>query len=353
MFAGGEFYYQPEFLTEAVPLAFPGAAFLSGGAACLTIIGAALRRQGAEDILLPSYLCPNAIERLERAGLRPSFYQVQRDFSIDCQDLARQARGARALLFVNYFGFPHAQETQDLLRELQAGEILLVEDNAQAGVVPGSWADFSFNSLRKFVPVDGAYLFARAPVEDLLQPYQGLQNPRLPLIREYRRRLAERRQAGQGDTEALDALFRQAEQAYEENPAVLGDAQERAMAERLDWPRIHEARRQNYIRMMDLLEGAPRIRPIFPALPSAVMPMGLPVYIEDVSRDLVNRQLNARGIFLPVHWDDIRSDWRTCSNLTAVEMARTMLTLPVDQATTPAQQAYVAACLREAVDRLE
>ena len=75
------------------------------------------------------------------------------------------------------------------------------------------------------------------------------------------------------------------------------------------------------------------------------MPLGLPVYVSGVSRDWLFDELGNAGIGLTIHWDEILSDPRLNGNPVAVDMARRILTLVIDQRTSHKQMDYMAQCL--------
>jgi len=323
--------------------------FLNGGKACLTVIGDYLRDHGIERILLPAYLCPTIVTTLAGCGVRCDAYRVNEDLSIDLEDLGRKAGGYRAVYFINYFGFSPVAPVLAFLRELRQAGVIVVEDNAQAGFHEHPTGDFIFNSLRKFAPFDGGYLVTPHDVAPYLERYRDRPNRRLPLIRTYRKRLFRYYQGREDDFEALEALFAQAERYYDSDEVVLGDAQERAAIERLDWPGVNAARRENFRYLSRLIASIPEVRPIFRDLQADNMPCGLPVYFSGVARDRVNQELGQAQIGLTVHWEEIlRHPW-TKEQPLAVDMASKMLTLAIDQRMGRAQLDYLAAHLEKAI----
>ncbi|HEX2981858.1 MAG TPA: hypothetical protein VHO48_16480, partial [Anaerolineaceae bacterium] len=199
MFVGGEFYYDQTWMTDAPTLSTGPMYFLNGGTACLTVISDFLRDHGIDRVLLPSYLCPSIVKTFQRCGIAWDFYPVHPDLSLDLDALAQKVARFRAVYFINYFGFFHPPATQDFFRQLQQNDILVIEDNAQAGFAPHSLGDFVFNSIRKLAPYDGGYLASRCDLRPYLDKYQGRPNRRLPLIRQYRAELYPYLMDGAGD----------------------------------------------------------------------------------------------------------------------------------------------------------
>jgi len=352
MFVGGEFYYDGEWLlAQPVPTA-EKRCFLNGGRACLAVIGDYLIEHSIREILLPSYLCPSILDSLERCELKYDFFQVNEDLSVDLEDFAQKAGGYEAVYLINYFGFEHPSVVRDHLKSLQEKGMLVVEDNAQAGFSAHPVGDFVFNSLRKLVPFDGGYLDTDLEIAPYLLKYQARPNRRLPLIRDYRQRLHDYLVGGTCSYKKLVGLYSRADRYYESDLVVEGDPGEQARIERLDWAGIRQRRRENYSYLLGLIAPIREVKPIFPALQPDMMPMGLPVYLEGVSRDAVYEHLGENGIGLFIHWEELRHDARTNSNTLAVSMASRMLTLAIDQRTSRAQLEYLADTLANGIQKV-
>jgi len=85
--------------------------------------------------------------------------------------------------------------------------ILVVEDNAQVGFSSQTIGDFVFNSIRKLAAYDGGYLIAPIDVKPIPQKHTGTPNRRLPVIREYRRRLVDYLFQGEEIFDDLSSLY--------------------------------------------------------------------------------------------------------------------------------------------------
>jgi len=348
-FVGGEFYTDEDWFISTPALQTGNMYFLNGGKACLTVIADYLHAHGINHVLLPAYLCPSILTILESRGLHPTFYQVQRDLSIDVDDLKNKLSDRQAVYFINYFGFAQPPAVQQTLQALQQHGVLLIEDNAQAGFPTHTIGDFVFNSMRKLCPQDGGYLRTRLNMQPFIEPYHGLPNRRLPVIRAYRQGLRVYLLDGEGDFDELQRLFQRAEELYENEVVVEGDAQERRHIEHLDWAAIRRQRRANYHYLLQAIADIPQVVPIFPVLQEEIMPMGLPVYLQGISRDRVNEELGKASIGLVIHWEELLHNPRTAANAEAVAMASSMLTLVCDQRTSRAQLDYLVRQLKLAV----
>ena len=349
MFVGGEFYSDARWLMDSPTLSTAGSTFLNGGKACLIVIADYLLEHGINNILLPSYLCPTIVNTLERVGLGCEYYQVNPDFSLDLGDLDRKAAHARAVYFINYFGFLHPPEVRAYLACLRQKGVMIIEDNAQAGFPGHAIGDFIFNSLRKLAAHDGGYLTTALDVAPSIKKYLGRPNRRLPVIRAYRERLADYLYQGKGSHDELVKLYELAETCYEEDMAVEGDPQERQQIERLDWPGIKQARRDNYAYLLGLIAEIHELSPVFPALQEDNLPLGLPVYVSGVDRDWLFDRLGRAGIGLTIHWEELLRDPRLNGSQAAVEMAGKILTLVIDQRTSHKQMDYLAQNLSDCI----
>ncbi len=349
MFVGGEFYYDGRWMTAQPNLDTSGMYFLNGGQACLRVIGESLREMGFQRVLLPAYLCPSIIRALEPAGLQIVFYGVGRDLSINIDQVARMITDGDAFYFINYFGFPPVPSVQLFILSLQQHGIPAIEDNAQAGFPQHTIGDFVFNSLRKLVPYDGGYLKTRFDLQLIISRHAAKPNQRLPLIRAYRQRLAEYLLSGGDNREELQALYEQAEHYYGIDGVVAGDQDEEEHIKLLDWQGIRQVRRENFLHLLSQVGSISGVTPLYTRLPEGVSPYGLPVYLDPSIRDRVLDALGEAEISLLVHWDEIKDHPLTSKNRQALEMAASMLTLPVDQRISRKQLDYLAVKLAGAV----
>lgn len=341
MFVGGEFYEDFAWIADSPAPPLTNALFFSGGRACLNVIARYLHEINIRQVLVPSYLCPSILDVLDQNLLSYSFYQINKDFSIDLNDLLEKAASQEVIYFINYFGFQPQSNIKAALQQLQVSGKFLIEDNAQAGFVSDVIGDFCFNSMRKMCGFDGGYMATRnidlAPFIDL----EYRQNNRLPIIRQYRKQLRSYLFEGHGNREALDDLFNQAEYFYEHDGVIFGDPEERKKIDQLDWPAIKAVRRSNYAYLLGQIIDLHGITPIFPVLQDDIMPMGLPVYVSGMSRDRLLELLAEESISLTVHWDALLSDPRTQGNAKILSMSSRILTLPVDQYTSKSQLDYL------------
>ena len=286
IFVGGEFYYDDHWKTDSVyhfPKTHEFNYFLNGGQACLRAIADFLVDHDINQVLLPAYLCPTITKTLSQFNLRLDFYPVMEDFSINLESLAAKASNSKnqAIYFINYFGFTRSIAEQALLQKLQAQGYLLVEDNAQAGFTEKPIGDFVFNSFRKFVPYDGAYLNTSFPPGYVYQCLSwngkiGAYRSSVNIGKVYRATCFRVK------VTLMNWILYLTRQRFftKKIKLFLVIAQERACIEHLDWEGIRRTRRDNYAYLLKQIDGISGIKPIFPELQANNMPIGLPIYFD-------------------------------------------------------------------------
>lgn len=121
-------------------------------------------------VLLPMYTCSSVINPIESLGIKCEFFPVRRDLTVNDQvlmDLVERTK-ADAVYLQSYYGFDTLAETRNCYQDLQAGNIIVIED------ITHSWlsdfnstaCDYSIVSLRKWLqlPDGGALLSNKHPL---------------------------------------------------------------------------------------------------------------------------------------------------------------------------------------------
>jgi perosamine synthetase len=349
---------------------------LDAGRATHTVSGRmalalALERLGigrGARVLLPSYHCLALVEPVVRAGAVPVFYAVRRDLSVDLDDLARKAAGARALLAVHYFGFP--QEMAALRAFCDARGIALIEDCAHAffgscgGRPMGAHGDVAIASTWKFFAVrEGGCLVARGPSKRLKSPglryeaksmlnavERAWEAGRLPVLRailgplfRLKDRLRDRRKGG-GAAAAKRTDVPTGGLEFDES--WLGRRPSRFTRFVLAFSnrrRIARLRRENYAILLDGFRGLPGTRVLLPAMPEGVVPYVFPLLVEDEG---VFPALKRRGVPI-VRFGEFL--WEGADDPVALEYSRKVLQFPCHQEMTREELDWIVAEVREAV----
>lgn len=287
-------------------------------------IGAALDAAGArpgDRVLVPSYHCPSMVDPLLDRSLRPVFYAVRPDASIDIVDLERRLRERpRAVIATHYFGFP--QHLAELRALCDRQGVILIEDCAHAffGAFPGAAVatvgDFSAVSLWKFFPVPdgGAVVSARHGLGSLKIPRSGL-SANLRLCFDTLQYAAEHGRLGVAALPVRAALWAKDTLWRWLRPRSPHDAGRPAqpvppsplrvpmvgmagvavwLVRRSSSDRIVARRRANYLRMASAWADLPGCHLLHPELPPGVVPQVVPLYVDEAER--IFDRLASRGV---------------------------------------------------------
>jgi perosamine synthetase len=272
--------------------------------------------QPGQKVLVPAYHCIVMIEPIVHVGAVPIFYRVREDLSVDLDDVEAKTDGeTRALIAVNYFGFP--QDLFALRQFCDQHGLSFIEDCAHsffgsfAGQPLGTFGHFAVASLTKFFPVrDGGCLVVGADLAGstrLSLRSQGLGANiasgvnavaeavtlrRLPAlspavkVAEYAKRLVRTALPTTASELSENSTQPRAGVAYGFDPAAMGiraTAVSRVIVRYASRKRIVEGRRNNYARLVRELSDLKHCRPIFPSLPSHVVPYMFPLWVDHLS----------------------------------------------------------------------
>ncbi len=295
-----------------------------GGFYSLKAIVKSLHPADDEIVLLPSYLCESIINAISAAGVRIGFYRITPELHVDLDHLRNVLTGkTRALLAIEYFGFPFLPEELRFFRELETNGTPVVEDRVQSffshSPLTGSYA---FNSFRKFLPVDGSAILSRRTLD--VGPQSAYRT--YQLLKSAGRLLRHMHYSTIFDTEGLALrLLRRAERSYYgyDNPSF--SRRDLSILGRLDLVEHVRMRRGNY-RM--LLEEFPRLA-LYKSLPETVVPLGFPIVVPE--RNAVRRALAERNIFCPVHWELPAAVRERPEFELSVRLSETILTIPLSR----------------------
>ncbi|MCU0641462.1 MAG: DegT/DnrJ/EryC1/StrS family aminotransferase [Candidatus Margulisbacteria bacterium] len=125
-----------------------------------------LETKQGDAVLVPAFICRDLLAPIYAAGAIPVFYDVDRRLR---PVALPEAQNVRAVLAVNYFGFP--QELAPFRAYCARHNAALIEDNAHgflsrdaAGALLGERGDLSIFSLRKTLVIpDGGALAVNKP----------------------------------------------------------------------------------------------------------------------------------------------------------------------------------------------
>jgi dTDP-4-amino-4,6-dideoxygalactose transaminase len=328
---GGEFWFQKELFNEKIDnFKNAEAMFLDGGQSSLHYIYKGLSLAKDEYILMPSYLCPSMIIGLERLNINYDFYNINKDLSIDTNsiDELMKDKKIRAVLFVNYFGFYHREETLNYLKSLKKKGLVLIEDAVQMlwfNKAKNFIGDFVFNSYRKFLPVDGSALLGKRLSVDISDEESG-----------YAKTVSEARllktsfiKDASCEEENFLKLYSKAEHEYYENivPRKM-IFKNKEILNNCDLVSIKEIRIKNFKFLEKELQAVKEIEPLFKSINIKEAPLGFAVFAKN--RDELRSFLRKYSIFAPVHWNLNGEVWAT-NYKDSLFVSNNILTIPIDQ----------------------
>jgi hypothetical protein len=287
---------------------------------------AALRAAGidaGDRVLLPEFICRDVLASLAAVGAEVAWYPVGED--LGPATAPEHWPAARAVLAVNYFGFP--QPLAPFRAYAARTGAVLIEDNAHGflsrdgdGAWLGTRADFGIFSLRKTLPIaDGAMLacgaarFSGGLPGQLAETGPGFA-PAVAL-KAAMRRLPACGIAAAAIMTGVARSLRRIRTGHAIAPSAAADelaipciaAPHRGLAARLaglDVPGEIGRRRALYEAATEVAK-ADGIEPLFPELPAGVAPYGFPFRLRsNHSVDALRRWSKRRGLEL-IGWPDL------------------------------------------------
>lgn len=317
----------------------PGQALADAGRVVLPFamgryaLQAALRASGVGPgtrVLAPAYHCRSMIDGALALGAEVAFYRVTPSLGVDLDHLqqlaAQRGRPVRAVIAAHSFGF--GQSLQALLAWCAAQDVRLVEDCSHVLVHPavptglGLAGDFGIASPNKFFPVEDGGLLWHQP-QLAVQPADRSPSP----LAELRGAWHTLQRARQGQAPAMPAA---APAALGHRPAATGalaagdsesvcatpsdhfdealarsrgQAGARWLAAHVDAPAMAAQRRRRYQQWLQAARQWPEVEALYPALPDAVVPYMVPLFLRSRVAERFEALKYAR---VPVgRWDDM------------------------------------------------
>lgn len=280
-------------------------AFLPSGRTTLYAYGRqalvdALRRAGVrpgDGVLLPGLICREVLASVAAVGGVSRFYAVSPDLTVTLEALEAAGAGARAVIAVNYFGFPQPLAPFRAWARAHVG--VVIEDNAHGLFSAagdrrlGLRGDFGIFSLRKTLPLpNGAALVDCRPVASNGASL-AFEDPPAAAERRFRAKQALRPVFGltgargaRAFVGAVRLLRRMRTGSPLQRPAA--DGETRVPAERLsrltlgllarcDVEAERRRRRALFSWCRDVFRHVSDVEPLFPDLAPGVVPQGFPL----------------------------------------------------------------------------
>lgn len=303
---------------------------------------------GAE-VLVPAYHHGVEVEALLHAGVRPRFYNVERNFRADLGDLAaRLTPETRAIYVIHFAGIP--QPMDDILAIARNRRLSVIEDCALSllssdGVRPlGARGDAAVFCLYKTLPVPhgGALWMPRETTRAKVRaPSSSVVAQQLTSAM-----VAHAERCAGGAAVKVRAALREAARSFRSIGRLPTDAAPVGnrrldpaqldvgiapialhIARRLDFDRIMERRRRNYYALLARLRDVSP--PVVNELGAGVCPLFYPLWVEDKKR--VHRTLAGWGIESIDFWNEGSPLVEQGAFPEVEEMRRHVLELPIHQ----------------------
>lgn len=289
----------------------------------------ALRRGGVgagDTVLLPGFICREVLASLAAVGAQPRFYDVDEALTIDEGALDRAAAGrARAVIAVNYFGFP--QPLAAIRRWGDAHGAMLIEDNAHGFLSAdgatslGHRGDVGVFSFRKTLalPNGAALVDNRAGTPPAAPAALAGSSPAAAELR-YRLKASMKRlirMTGVSGARATVAAVRLVRRALTGAavprsrsdietclPTETYAALSARLLARVDVAAEQRRRRELFAWCRERLDGIPGVRPLADELGPGVVPQGFPFrYTGDDAESFI-RSWGRRGVPM-IHWPEL------------------------------------------------
>jgi perosamine synthetase len=294
--------------------------------------------RAGDSVLVPAYICTAAVQPIEAFGAKVTYYEVSRYCLPDLADLESKIDAStRAVLGVNYFGFPGAM--RQLRGICDQRRLRLIEDCAhvlqgyEEGQALGTFGDASIFSWRKFFPIfDGGELILNRwesqpavtwetePLQFTLRVAKSLLERAIPRGPAQARR--DRRNHSAPSSSAIPAAASSLENTSRSSPAehrlhVYPNSSNfeewminfpmsrfsRLLLEHSSVEHIVSRRRANYLYLQDRFAQVPGVRPLYPDLLEGVCPWVFPVFFEGMP----NAQFPLRKLGIPAaSWCGVR-----------------------------------------------
>lgn len=283
-----------------------------------------IQLRAGDAVLMPAFICRDLLAPIHAVGAEPVFYDIDRQLR---PMILPEIQNVRAVLAVNYFGFP--QDLTPFRIYCERHNATLIEDNAhgflshdETGSALGARGDLGIFSIRKtFALPDGAALMVnKLEWQSRLEQQLPCRSEFLPPIYWAKRGLVRLQQQtgfpllalGQG----LVRSIRRWRTGYVVKPSL--PESEHAMPpghephcytmevmRRLDGDGEATRRRKLYREFHARLASFD-IQPVFGELPAGTVPYGYPFYADEQAVQVVAKLAHKQALDC-IHWPDLPS----------------------------------------------
>lgn len=311
---GGEFAIDPiSFLGAEKTLKRSGNIdYSSGRCALFAILKDIEYEHGAQEILLPDYLCDSITRTVIDAGWKYKFYKIDAGLNADfisIQDGINE--NCRVILLINYFGMTDLSGIISKIK-VQIFNAVIVIDNVQALFEPvADDADYVFTSYRKWFPCpDGAHAYKKNQGKIRSLPMK----PNRFAQYKFAGNVLKSFSAHVDDNISLN-LLGEGEKILDVEYLCECSEITKRIAETLDFEKIAKRRRRNAKILHDVLEKLN----ILHIYEEEKTPLFVPIFID--SGDEIRRYFFRNRIFTPIHWPFVSTELNGKNDLYGRELS--------------------------------
>jgi len=318
--------------------------------------------KSGDAVLIPAYHCEAMVVPVKWMGVRPVFYSINADTSINLDDIRQKINSnVKVIIVTHYFGF--VQDLKEIRDLCDQQGIRLIEDCAHAFFgadnnqqVVGKVGDYTIASSMKFLPLYEGGLLCSETIDlkdiELTSPAFSFQLK--SLINTLERSLAYNRLGFTG--KLLNAVFnlksalwtalkknRKSSQVVSSGPSSSDGGyglDEEWIHKSISWPsqliiRLSDLnntahrRRENYLKMDATLAKLPNCHPLFETLPQQVVPWVYPLYVNDPVQCFSMLKKQGVPIWRFGEFLDAEVDEKTCS--VSVDYSKHIFQFPCHQ----------------------
>lgn len=281
-----------------------------------------LRTKNYKKVYLPLYTCDVMLKPVQNLALSCEFYRIDATFR-PLFDFSRVGPDD-VFVYTNYFGICD-RRVEEVTRKCRN----IIIDNSQAFYSKPPAGTDTFNSPRKFFGVpDGAYLFTGQPAKE--PPEQDVS---------YRRfeHLLGRIDLGAA---AFYGSFQENNRALADEPVKAMSRLTQRMLRGIDYRRIAEKRRENFLFLHAALKTGNQLQP---ELQPQEVPLVYP-YLTSTGAKL-KKKLITRKIFVPTYWPNVLET--ALPGSTEFHLAENTVFLPVDQRYNNREMRFILESIQE------
>lgn len=323
------------------------------------------------EILAPSYNCGSEIDALMSSGASVALYRINGSALVDISDLEmRITRRTKSVYVTHYFGFP--QNLSEIKRLCAREKLSLIEDcaltlfSSEEGEMIGTRGDISIFSLPKTLPVaDGGILLVnnsgivKRPIKLLRPDVSETFVATLPWLKSaFLKWLSDRtpiygvcarpshREAKAPDTDAHNIRPDMPVSYYYEGHYTgkgISSLSKRMLGTFVP-NEIRAKRRNNFDKLLVLLDQCPASKPLFRELPDGICPLSFPILVEN--RNELVEKLKKRSIDAKAWWKGFHRSLTWSEFPDACYLKDNLLVLPVHQDLSDKAIEYIAASFR-------